>query len=265
MKLRSKMLVAITALLLAPWVQAELVTEAVSYEAGDTTMQGYIAYDDALEGERPGVLVVHEWWGHNDYARKRAEMLAELGYTALAVDMYGEGKTADHPKAAGQFAGAVRKNLPVMKERFLAGLEMLKAHDTVAADDIAAIGYCFGGGVVLEMARQGVDIDGVASFHGSLGASEPAQPGAVKADVFVANGAADPMTTEEQIKAFKAEMTAAGADYEFHNYEGVKHSFTNPNADQVAEEFDLPLGYDEEADKDSWAKLQAFFEGIFAD
>lgn len=265
MKLNFKILISTAALLLPPLAQAELVTEAVSYPAGDVTMQGYLAYDDAVEGERPGVLVVHEWWGHNDYARKRAEMLAALGYTALAVDMYGEGKTAEHPKEAGEFAGAVRKNLPVMKERFTAALDLLKKHPTVADDDIAAIGYCFGGGVVLEMARAGVDIDGVASFHGSLGTSTPAQPGAVKADIMVANGGADPMTTEAQIEAFKAEMEAAGVDYRFYNYEGVKHSFTNPDADKFGEQFDLPLGYDKAADEDSWAKLQGFFDAIFKD
>lgn len=260
-----RMALAFALMLASPLLRAELVTEVVSYQAGDATMKGYIAYDDKVEGKRPGVLVVHEWWGHNDYARKRAEMLAELGYTALAVDMYGDGQTAGHPKEAGKFAGTIRKNLPLMKERFMAALETLKGHATVAADDTAAIGYCFGGGVVLEMARQGVELDGVASFHGSLGASTPAQPGMVKAEILVANGAADPMTTTAQIDAFEAEMDAAGVKYELHNYEGVQHSFTNPDADKFAAEFDLPLAYDKEADEDSWAKLQAFLKRNFED
>ena len=159
---------------------AEIKTVEVSYREGDTVLKGMLAYDDAIEGTRPGVLVVHEWWGQNDYARKRAKMLAELGYTALAVDMYGEGKTAAHPDEAGKFAGAVRRNLPLMKARFLAAREFLDAQPNVDPNKIAAIGYCFGGSVVLEMAIEGVDLAGVASFHGSLGGLSTPAAGAVK-------------------------------------------------------------------------------------
>src|SRR5512139_1560963 len=162
--------------------------QEIDYRAADGTMlKGYLVTDASLAGRRPGVLVVHEWWGHNPYARRRAEMLAGLGYTALAVDMYGGGQQAAHPEDAGKFAGAVRKNLPVMKERFLAALALLRAQPEIDPARIAAIGYCFGGSVVLEMARAGVDLKGVASFHGSLGGGSKARPQTVKARVLVLN------------------------------------------------------------------------------
>ena len=177
--------------------------EEVSYEAEGVVMKGYLAYDDAIQGKRPGVLVVHEWWGHNDYARKRARMLAEMGYTALAVDMYGSGKTADHPDNAKQFMSEVMGNLPLMKQRFRAAEKALKKHKTVDDKRLGAIGYCFGGAVVLNMARQGEKLAGVVSFHGSLGTSDPARYGKVKAQVLVLNGAEDPFITAEQIEGLQ--------------------------------------------------------------
>jgi len=245
--------------------QAAVVGEEVSYQAGDTTLKGYLARDTAMQGKRPGILVVHEWWGHNEYARKRAEQLAELGYVALAVDMYGDGRTAAHPDDAGKFAGAVRSNLPLMEARFEAARDFLNSQPDVDPEQNAAIGYCFGGGVVLEMARSGADLDGVVSFHGSLGGGGTASPGEVKARILVLNGADDPFVTAEQIAAFKAEMDAAGADYTFINYPGAKHSFTNPGADAFGEKFGLPLAYDAEADADSWAEMQAFFQSVFGE
>jgi len=238
--------------------QAAVVGREVSYQSGDTLLKGYLAYDDAVQGKRPGILVVHEWWGQNAYARHRADMLAKLGYTALAVDMYGEGKIAGHPDEAGKFAGAVRQNLPLMKARFLAAREFLNAQPNVDPEKNAAIGYCFGGSVVLEMAIEGVDLDGVASFHGSLGGLSTPAEGAVKARTLVANGADDPFTTAEQIAAFKTMMDAAGADYTFINYPGAKHSFTNPGADELGKQFNLPLTYNAAADKASWQALEQF-------
>ena len=240
---------------LALVAQAALVGEPVAYRAGDTVMKGYLAYDDAFEGKRPGILVVHEWWGHNDYARSRADQLAGMGYTALAVDMYGDGKQAAHPEDAGKFAGEVGKNMEQATARFLAARELLSAHPTVAADEISAIGYCFGGGIVLEMARRGVDLDLVGSFHGSLPTEQPAQPGQVTAEVLVFNGADDPFVKPEQIEAFKAEMESAGVKYSFTNYAGAKHSFTNPGADEFGKQFGLPLEYNAEADEASWSAL----------
>ena len=243
-------------------VQAAVVGEEVSYQAGDTTLKGYLARDTAMQGKRPGILVVHEWWGHNEYARERARQLAELGYVALAVDMYGDGKTADYPDDAGKFASAVRSNLPLMQARFEAAHAFLNSQPDVNPEQNAAIGYCFGGGVVLAMARSGADLDGVVSFHGSLAGGAVA-PAAIKARILVANGADDPFVTAEQIAAFKAEMDAAGADYTFINYPGAKHSFTNPDADAFGEKFGLPLAYNAAADADSWAEMQAFLQSVF--
>ncbi len=246
-------------------LSAEVVTKELSYRQGDTEMRGMLAYDDASDEARPGILVVHEWWGQNEYPRERARKLAAMGYTALAVDMYGDGKTAAHPDDAGKFASAVGGDLPLARARFEAALAALREQPTVADDKIAAIGYCFGGGVVINMARLGTDIDGVVSYHGSLATSEPAGPGDIKTRVLVFNGADDPLVTAEHIEAFKSEMDAAGADYEFVNYPGVLHSFTNPEADKKGEEFGLPLAYDLQADTDSWKRTQAFFDQIFAD
>jgi dienelactone hydrolase len=245
--------------------QAAVVGREVSYQSGDTVLKGYLAYDDAAQGQRPGVLVVHEWWGQNAYARKRADMLAGLGYTALALDMYGEGQTADHPDAAGKFAGAVRQNLPLMKSRFLAAREFLNKQPGVDPNKNAAIGYCFGGSVVLEMAIEGVDLAGVASFHGSLGGLSTPAKGAVKAAVLVANGADDPFVTREQVAGFKAMMDAAGANYTFIDYPGAKHSFTNPGADELGKRFNLPLAYNAAADQASWEALQRFLTTVFSD
>ena len=244
-------------------VQAKVVTKEVNYSADGLNLKGYLAYDDAQTSKRPGVLVVHEWWGQNEYIRKRARMLAELGYVALALDMYGEGKQATHPEDASKFSSAVMKNLDVAEQRFDAGLKLLKQQPQTDQQHIAAIGYCFGGGVVLAMARRGVDLDGVASFHGSLGAGAPAAPGKVKAKILVLNGADDPFVKPEQIAAFKEEMTAAGADFEFVNYPGAKHSFTNPAATENGKKFQLPLEYNAAVDKESWQKLQTFFQQIF--
>jgi len=261
--MKTKLIMILLACLLAFDVQAKIVGKEVDYKQGDTVLKGYVAYDDSIKGKRPGVLVVHEWWGHNAYARKRARMLAGLGYTALAVDMYGNGKQADHPKEASEFSNAVSSNMPLAKARFEAALQTLKAQDTVDDDKIAAIGYCFGGGVVLNMARQGEDLAGVVSFHGSLATNEPAKKGAIRAKIRVFTGAADPFTKPEVVSAFEQEMKAAGADYKVVSYPGAKHSFTNPDADKYGKEFQLPLAYQEKADKDSWQKMQQFFKKIF--
>ncbi len=251
-------------LVLGTSAHAAIVGEEVNYQANGVTMKGYLAYDDAIKGKRPGVLVVHEWWGHNEYARKRARMLAELGYTALAVDMYGEGKTAAHPKDAGAFAGEVKKNMDVATARFNAAKTVLAKHSTTDDTKIAAIGYCFGGGIVLEMARRGLDLDAVVSFHGSLGTqSPPAKPGQVKASILVCNGEADPFVKPEQITALKQEMKNAKVNFEFKSYPDAKHAFTNPAATENGKKFNIPLAYNEKADKQSWLDMKAFLKKVF--
>ncbi|MBI3574231.1 MAG: dienelactone hydrolase family protein [Gammaproteobacteria bacterium] len=237
--------------------------EEVQYQNGGVAMKGYLAYDDAITDKRPGILVVHEWWGHNEYARRRARMLAELGYTALAVDMYGSGKTADHLDHAKQSMQTLIGDAKGMHARFEAALATLKKHKTVDGKRLAAIGYCMGGIVVLEMARAGVDIAGVASFHGTLGTTNPAKPGQVRAKILVLNGVDDPFIPAESIAAFKQEMDAAKVNYKFVNYPGAKHSFTNPGADAYGKKFNLPMVYNAEADKQSWAEMSKFFDGLF--
>src|SRR3989344_8951325 len=243
--------------------QAAIKGEEVAYKVGDTVHKGYLAHDDAITGKRPGVLVVHEWWGHNEHARNSARKLAQAGYMALALDMYGDGKQADHPDSAGKFSGEVRKNLPLMKSRFEAGMNLLRRQPQVDGKRLAAIGYCFGGSVVLEMARAGEDLRGGASFHGGLGTEHPAQPGGTKARGLVMNGAEDPFVPPEQIAAFKKEMEGAKANYKFVSYPGAKHSFTNPDADIHGAKFNLPLNYNAIADKESWLELQSFLKQIF--
>ena len=243
--------------------EPRILGKAVDYSAQGAVMKGYLVYDESITGKRPGVLVVHEWWGLNDYARKRARMLAELGYTALAVDMYGDGKQAMHPDDAKAFSSELMKNFDVGKARFVAAMEFLKQQASVDPSRIAAIGYCMGGGVVLHMARQGVELKGVASFHGSLTAVKPAQPGVIKAKILVLNGGADKFITPEQIEAFKQEMKAAGADFQFISYPGALHSFTNPEATELGKKFDMPVAYNAKADKESWDEMKNFLSTIF--
>jgi dienelactone hydrolase len=256
-------------LMLLLWVGHTHATEGivgstVEYTAGETALVGYLAYDSNLMGKlRPGILVVHEWWGHNEHAREVARRLAALGYTALALDMYGEGKQADHPEDAGRFSSQVAKDIPLARARFMAAKDTLQKHFTVKPGQIAAIGYCFGGGIVLQMAREGVDLDAVVSFHGSLATERPARPGQVKARVLVAHGADDPFVPAADIAGFKQEMDEAGVTYRFIAYPGAKHSFTNRNADVYGKKFNLPLAYNEQADQASWQDMRSLFNEVF--
>jgi dienelactone hydrolase len=243
-----------------PAAFAAVQTQEIEYKSNDKILKGYLAYDDASDAKRPGVIVVHEWWGHNEYSRKRARMLAELGYVALAIDMYGDGKTAAHPSQAGEFAKEVMSNQDQAKARFLAGLDVLKNFHLTDASRIGAIGYCFGGATVLNMALAGVDLKAVVSFHGSL-PTPPAdlKHGQVKAKVLVCHGGDDQFITQEQISTFKNGLDAAKVDYQFKIYPGAKHSFTNPDADQLAAKFNMPISYNQEADQQSWHDMQEFF------
>lgn len=250
-------------LLLPLAAQAAVVGKTVEYVAGGEKMKGYMAYDDAIKGKRPGVLVVHEWWGLNDYAKKRANMLAEAGYVALAVDMYGGGKTVDNPQDAGALAGAVNKNPQLARTRFEAAQKFLGVQPLVKRGQIAALGYCFGGAIVLNMARIGEPLKGVVSYHGILASDVPVKPGDIKAKVRVFTGEADPMVPPEHVEAFRTEMTNARADWQLVSYPGVKHTFTNPEADVYAAKFGLPLKYDAHADQSSWAHTLDFLKAVF--
>ena len=261
--MRKSLAAALYVLAISVPAQAAVREEPVSYKDGDVVMKGYIAYDDARKDKRPGILVVHEWWGITKHVHDTIRSLAGMGYTALAVDMYGDGKTADDPKTAGALSGAVRKNPPVMLSRFNAARAVLVKHSTVDAKRIGAIGYCFGGSVALDMARQGVNLAGVAAFHAGLGTSLPAAPGKVKGKVLVMNGADDPFIKPDSVETFKKEMDAAKVNYRYINYPGAVHAFTNPEATEVGKKFNLPLAYNAEADTQSKAEMTKFFSGLF--
>lgn len=239
-----------------------MVGEVVHYQVGDTHLTGYLAYPRTAKNA-PGILVVHEWWGHNDYARKRADMLAELGYVAFALDMYGDGKVTGHPKEANAFMMEVVNNAGAAQARFMAAYDIVKEHPATNPQKMAAIGYCYGGAVVLSMARAGVELKGVASFHGSLQGLSPIREGGVDTPFLIFNGADDPFVPAEQKVKFKAEMDAANIQYQFIDYPGAVHAFTNIGATAKGEEYGLPLRYDAGADVDSWKKMQAFFTQIF--
>lgn len=255
---------AAIALSLSTQAVAGIQEEAVTYKDGDTVMKGFIVYDDATKAKRPGIVVVHEWWGITKHVREEARKFAAQGYTAFVADMYGDAKTADNPKDAGALSGAVRKNPAAMQSRFNAAKVLLSKHATVDASKIGASGYCFGGSVVLDMARAGVDLKGVAAFHAGLGAAGPAAAaGAVKAKVLVLNGADDPFIKPDSVEAFKKEMDAAKVDYRYLNYPGAVHAFTNPEATEKGKQFNLPLAYNADADKQSKAEAAKFFSSVF--
>jgi dienelactone hydrolase len=239
---------------------AQVSTREIEYTAGGVTLRGFLAEPESLREKRPGILVVHEWWGHNEYARTRARMLAELGYVALAVDMYGDGKTAAHPSEAGEFAAAAMEDFPRARATFEAALNVLRKSATVDPRRLAAVGYCFGGGVVLQMARAGVDLRSVVSFHGSLRTATPAVRGGVRAKVLVCNGGDDGFVPQEDITALKKEMRAAEVEFTFRSYPGARHGFTNPAADSLGARFGLDLAYNAQADRRSWSDMQQFLK-----
>jgi dienelactone hydrolase len=236
-------------------------TKQVSYESNGLKLKGYLAYP-AGDDRHPGVLVVHEWWGLNDYVRSRVEQLAREGYVALALDMYGEGKSTEHPDEANKFMMAALKNIEHAQQRFLAGQELLAKDPRVNAKKLAAVGYCFGGATVLHMARSGDKLGLVASFHGNLATQKPLGKGVFRGKIFVAHGAADPFVPQAQVIAFKQEMDAAKADYELIEYPGAKHAFTNPHASALGKKYNLPLVYDADADAKSWARLLELLDAL---
>ncbi len=240
---------------------AAVKTETVTYEHDGQKLVGFLAWDDSSTARRPGVLVVHEWWGLNDYARRRAKMLAELGYVAFALDMYGDGKVTQHPREAGQWASQIRSNVDRWRGRAMAGLNVLRNHKLVDPSRLAAIGYCFGGATVLEMAYAGADLRGVVSFHGSLPVPDEAEARRIKASILVCHGAADGFTPEERIQQFRAALDKAGADWLMVYYAGARHSFTNPDAGNYGIE---GIRYNRKADRRSWAHMRQFFDEIFA-
>jgi dienelactone hydrolase len=239
---------------------AAVQTKKIAYKHGDLECQGFLAWDDSVQGTRPGVLVVHEWWGLNDYARQRAEQLAKLGYIALAADMYGDGKSTTHPKEAGEMSSKVRMNVEDWRKRASGALEVLKSQPQCDKMNLAAIGYCFGGSTALQLAFSGADLKAVVSFHGALPVPTEDEVKQIKAAILVCHGADDKFIPAKVIDAFRQALDKGGVKYEFIAYPGAVHSFTVPNAESVG----MPgLKYNKAADEDSWKRMQALFSDKF--
>jgi len=240
-----------------------LKEENITYTGDSISMNGYVVYDDSNKAKRPAVIVVSEWWGLNDYPKMRAKKLAELGYVAMAIDMYGDGKVADNPDSAKAFAGPMYMHPDKAKARIDAAIAKLKTYGIVDTSKIAAIGYCFGGGMLLNTARLGdAELKGVVSFHGSL-LGTPARKDLLKTRLLVLHGNADQIVSPKDVAAFKKQMDSIGADYKFIGYDSATHAFTNPHSTETGLKFKMPIAYNAKADSASWNEMKSFFDSLF--
>lgn len=240
-------------------LNAAIKTETIEYGQGATTLEGTLVYDDAIKGARPGVLVVHQWKGVSEHERNHATMLAKLGYAAFCADIYGKGIRPATPQDAGAEAGKYKKNRALLRERVNAGLETFRKQKVVDPKQIAAIGYCFGGTTVIELARSGADVAGVVSFHGGLDSPTPADGKNIKCKVLACHGADDPFVPAKDLEAFESEMRDSGVDWQLIKYGGAVHSFTDRKADGSMK----GAKYDEKADKRSWEDMKDLFGELF--
>jgi len=240
----------------------KLKEENISYKIDSLTMDGYVVYDENRQGKRPAVLVVHEWWGLNDYIKSRAKQLAELGYIAMAVDLYGNGHRADNPTDAGNLAMPFYKDPALAKKHFDAALNKLKEYAQADTANVAGIGYCFGGGMLLNLVRMGEPLKGIVSFHGSL-LGTPADKNLLRSKILVCHGDADKFVPPADVAAFKKQMDSIGADYIFKSYAGASHAFSNPNATAIGQKYSIPIAYNAAADTASWNEMKVFFKGLF--
>lgn len=245
---------------LAVSADAAVITKLVEYNQGGTVLEGYLAWDDATSAKRPGILVVHEWTGINPYVQQRVESLAKMGYVAFAADIYGKGIRPSSPADAAKTAGIYKNDRPLLRKRVLAGLDVLKAQKAVDLQRLAAIGYCFGGTTVLELARSGADVNGVVSFHGGLSTPTPQDAKNIKAKILAQHGADDPFVKADEVASFQDEMRTAGVDWQLISYGNAVHSFTNPGA---GNDNSKGAAYNEKADKRSWEAMKQFFAEIF--
>ena len=253
-------LFAVFFLLTAVAATAQIKTETVEYKDGDTVLKGFIAYNSKIKSKAPAVMIVHEWWGLNDYPKMRAKQLAEMGYFAFAVDMYGEGKVVTTPQEAGKLAGEVRSDIPKLRKRIVSALDFIKKDKRVDPNRVAVIGYCFGGGVALELARTGADIKGAICFHGGVNTPHPEETKDVKAKILVCLGADDKYETPADVKSFEDEMNRLNVDWQLNYYSGAVHAFTNPNAGNNPAS---GVAYNARADKRSFEEMKMFLKEIF--
>lgn len=242
--------------------EAILKEENVTYNADTVSMNGYVVYDENKERPRPAIIVVHEWWGLNDYSKTRARELAKLGYIAMAIDMYGKGQQGNNPDLAGKLAAPFYADPKMAKTRFDAALAKLKSYNQTDTSKIAAIGYCFGGTQVLNMALLGENLTGVVSFHGGLQVVTP-EKNKVKANILICHGLDDQFVPKKEVEQFKKQMDSVGVAYTFKGYEGATHAFTNPASTANGEKFNLPIKYNPAANTASWKDMKAFFNTIF--
>lgn len=254
-------MVLLASCLLVSQVRAEVQSKTVLYSDGDVELEGFVAWDPSqIDADAPGVLVVHQWMGLTDYEKRRCRELAELGYVAFAVDIYGKGIRPDNPRAAGGLSGQYKGDRELYRRRLNQGLEQLRAQDNVAGDQIVAIGYCFGGTGVLELARSGAEINGVVSFHGGLDSPTPEDGNNIKAKILICHGADDPFVPAADIEAMKTELNDAGVDWQMNSYSGAVHSFTQPMA---GNDNSRGAAYNEQADRRSWTAMRSFFDELF--
>lgn len=256
------LVVALLALVILPGSGgAAIQTKTVEYRDGEAELKGYLVWDDSSEEKRPGVVVVHEWWGLNDYARKRAEMLASMGYAAFAVDMYGKDQVTQHAEEAGGWMKQITANVESWQRRALLGLNLLRDEAIVDPERLGAIGYCFGGATVMQMAYAGANLKGVVSFHGSLPLPTPEQAKQIKSSILIAHGSADSFVPEERVRAFQKALDEASVKWEMAIFGGAQHAFTNPGAEKYGVK---GLRYDADADRRSWELMATFFSDLFA-
>jgi dienelactone hydrolase len=256
----TRLAVVATAVLVSSAARADLVTKTVEYRQGDTVLEGYLAYDSAGPAKKPGVVIFHQWMGLTAYERSRAEQLARLGYVAFAADVYGKGVRPANPKDAGAEAGKYHADRPLLRARTQAALAALRQQPNVATDKVAAIGYCFGGGAALELARSGADVAGVVTFHGSLDTPTPQDAKNIKGKVLVLHGADDPYVPRPAVLALEDELNAAKVDWQVVLYSGAVHSFTQPEA---GNDKSKGAAYDAQADRRSWQAMRTFFAELF--